>query len=97
MSKSQRRVLRIQKVLKGRSLTGLSNGEIARALDESPANICRALAVMQDEGAVTRLETGRWALGIAILQLAQAHANEMADTQGRLLEINRRVAAGAAL
>ena len=97
MSKSQRRVLRIQKVLKGRSLTGLTNGEIARALDETPANISRALAVMQDEGVVAKLETGRWALGMAILQLAQAHANEMADTQGRLLEINRRVAAGAAL
>jgi DNA-binding IclR family transcriptional regulator len=87
MSTSARRVLRIQKILKGRSLTGLSNGEIAKALDDSPANICRALTVMEDEGMVRRLETGRWAL--------TAHAHEMELAQDRIQELNRRILSGS--
>jgi DNA-binding IclR family transcriptional regulator len=95
MSTSARRVLRIQKILKGRSLTGLSNGEIAKALDDSPANICRALTVMEDEGMVRRLETGRWALGILALQGFTAHAHEMELAQDRIQELNRRILSGS--
>ncbi len=35
------RVLRVLIALKGHTQTGLSNGEVAKALGESPANITR--------------------------------------------------------
>lgn len=89
------RVLRVLKALKGHSLHGLSNGELAKALDESPANITRYLATLVDSGLATKLDTGRYAPGIALLQIAQAHANEMANAQNRINEINQRVLAGA--
>lgn len=89
------RVLRVLKALKGHSLMGLSNGELAKALDESPANITRYLTTLVDSGLATKLDTGRYAPGIALLQIAQAHANEMANAQNRINEINQRVLAGA--
>lgn len=92
---SARRVLAVLRILKGHTLSGLANSEIARALDESPVNISRALAVLEAEGLVTRLETGRYAHSVAMLQIAQAHASEMARAQDRIMEINQRVAAGA--
>lgn len=94
MSSSQR-VLRVLSMLKGRTMDGLSNGEIAQALGESAVNISRALTVLVDEGFVTRLDTGRYAPSIATLQIAQAHANEMARVNNRMNEINQRVMAGA--
>lgn len=89
------RALRVLKALKGHSLMGLSNGELAKALDESPANITRYLSTLVDSGLATKLDTGRYAPGIALLQIAQAHANEMANAQNRINEINQRVLAGA--
>jgi len=90
------RVLLVLRALRGQTLHGLSNAEIARALGETPVNISRALADLEAVGFATRLETGRWAHGVALLQIAQAHANAMAAAQERILEINSRVAAGAA-
>ena len=92
---SARRALAVLRILKGHTLHGLSNGEIAKALDEKPANITRALDVLTDEGLVNKLETGRYAHSIGMLQIAQAHANEMNQAQYNIQEINNRVAAGA--
>lgn len=89
------RVLRVFKALRGHSLTGLSNGDLAKALGESPATINRCMNTLIAEGMATKLDTGRFALSIAVLQIAQAHANEMAMAQGRINEINQRVLAGA--
>lgn len=89
------RVLRVLIALRGHTLHGLSNGELAKALNESPANITRYCDTLIDAGLATRLDTGRFAPGIALLQIAQAHANEMANAQHRINEINQRVLAGA--
>lgn len=94
-SDSGTRILRVLKALKGQTLNGLANGELARALGESPANINRALNTLIAEGLAVKLDNGRFAPGIALLQIAQAHANEMAMAQGRINEINQRVLAGA--
>ncbi len=92
---SARRVLRVLKALKGHTFTGLSNNDLAKALGESPANITRYMATLIEAGLATKLDTGRFAPGIALLQIAQAHANEMATAQNRINEINQRVLAGA--
>lgn len=89
------RVLRVLAALKGHTLQGLSNVELAKALNESPANISRCLATLVEAGFATKLDSGRYAPGIALLQIAQAHANEMASAQHRINEINQRVLAGA--
>lgn len=95
VSDSGARVLRVLMALRGHSLTGLSNGELAKALGESPATINRCLNTAIAVNWAVRLDTGRFAPGIALLQFAQSHANEMATAQTRIQEINQRVLAGA--
>ncbi|MNJ30231.1 IclR helix-turn-helix domain protein [compost metagenome] len=92
---SATRVLRALSALKGHALHGLSNTELAQLTGDSPSNITRAMQTLIDEGLAVKLDTGRFAPGIALLQIAQAHAEEMARMQGRINEINQRVLAGA--
>ena len=94
-STSARRALRVLKCLKGHTLHGLANNEIAKALDDSAVNISRALDVLMDEGWVSRLETGRYALSITALQVAQAHADEVARAMAIIQETTQRIHAGA--
>lgn len=89
------RVLRVMKALRGHSLHGLSNAELAKGLNESPANITRYMATLIEAGLATRLDTGRFAPGIALLQIAQSHANEMDSARRRMDEIGQRVLAGS--
>lgn len=60
-SQTIRRAILIMKALKGHSLDGVSNNELAVALQESPANISRTLNTLVNEGMVQRLPTGRYA------------------------------------
>lgn len=94
-SSSGSRILRVLKALRGHSLNGISNGELATALGESPAGINRALNTLIEEGLAIKLDTGRFAPGIQLLQIAMAHSTEMARAQDRINEINQRVIAGS--
>lgn len=96
-SSSGIRILRVLKALHGHALNGVSNGELAVALHESPANINRALNTLIEEGLALKLENGRFAPGIQLLQIAMAHSNEMARAQDRINEINQRVISGSRL
>ena len=91
------RILRVLKALRGHALNGISNGELAAALHESPANINRALNTLIEEGLALKLENGRFAPGIQLLQIAMAHSNEMARARDRINEINQRVISGSRL
>ena len=95
ISSSGTRILRVLKALRGHALNGVSNGELASALGESPANINRALNTLIEEGLAMKLENGRFAPGIQLLQIAMAH--EMARAQDRINEINQRVISGSRL
>ncbi len=92
---SARRALRVLKLLKGQSLDGLTQVEIGTSLGESPANVSRAVAVLEEEGLVTRLETGRIAHSVLMMQMARAHADAIMRAQDRLSELTRRIDAGA--
>lgn len=77
-SSSGTRILRVLKALRGHALNGVSNGELASALGESPANINRALNTLIEEGLALKLDNGRFAPGVQLLQIAMAHSTEMA-------------------
>lgn len=94
-SDSLARGLRVIKALRGKTLNGVSNGELAKALGESPATINRCLNTLVAEGFAMRLDTGRYALSVAALQIAQAHADEMSRATSRIHELNQRVSAGS--
>lgn len=97
ISASGQKVLRVLFALSGHSLTGLSNGELAAALKESPATINRCLNTLIAEGAATKLESGRYAMGIRLLQVATRHATEFDKARNRMTEIDQRIFAGANL
>lgn len=62
VSSSGSRILRVLKALRGHALNGVSNGELASDLGESPANINRALNTLIEEGLALKLDNGRFAL-----------------------------------
>lgn len=95
MSTSATRCLSVLHVLRGHTLKGLSNSDIAKALGETAVNITRATATLIESGFVTKLENGHYALGTSLLQIATAHSIEMQQAQDRINEINQRVMAGA--
>ena len=89
------RTLKVLKLLKGYALTGLSNGQITQALSLTPSAVTLSLNSLELEGLVVQLEGGRYAHSVAMLQIAQAHANHVNHMQNHINEMNARVAAGA--
>ena len=89
------RTLRIINVLKGKTLSGLSNTEIANATKIPAPTVSRILAAMVDEGFAVHLDNGRYALGIRMLQIAQSHTEEMDKGKIRIAELEQRVYAGS--
>lgn len=89
------RVLRVLKALKGHTVTGLSNTELAQLTQDSPSNITRAMQTLIEEGLAVKLDNGRFAHSVGVLQIAQAHAEHMARLTNRMQELNQRIAAGS--
>lgn len=89
------KVLNVLKALRGHSLDGISNQDLAKQLNLSPSHITRAVETLIACGWATRLDNGRFAPSIAALQFAEAYAREMDSAIGRIGEIRQRVAAGA--
>lgn len=96
-SSSATRVLTVFKALRGHTLNGLSNKELAKSLGYPPSAVTRALCNLIEAGLVIKLDNGRFAHSIQTLQIAQAHAEHCAQLQQRITEINQRIAAGAIL
>ncbi|MGO1073203.1 helix-turn-helix domain-containing protein [Lysobacter sp. CA199] len=94
ISSAGQRVLRVFKALKGYSIEGISNGDLARGLNESPANVSRALATLIEEGLAIKLDNGRFAHSVQTLQIAFAHASAVERIQSRISEFQQRLAAG---
>lgn len=88
------RVLKVLKALKGQSFSGISNKELAENLGVSPAQISRDLDDLMTEGLVMKLDNGRFAHSIQMLQIAQAYSNQVARLQEQISETNQRIMAG---
>jgi len=94
-TESGARLLRVLSALKGYSLTGLSNKDLATNLKESPATINRCMNTLIEEGFATKLENGRYTLSVKMLQIAVAHANEVQRAHDKINEFQQRVITGA--
>ena len=88
-------VLKTLKLLNGHALTGVSNAELAKALNKSPANVNRYLNTLIAEGLAVRLDNGRFAQSVALLQIARGFTEEMERMQHRIQETTQRVMAGS--
>lgn len=91
---SAARVLRVLRALKGHSLHGIRNADLATLTGESPAFITRAMDTLIAEGFAARVHEGRFALSTTVLQMAMSHASEMADAADRIKEVSARIMAG---
>jgi DNA-binding IclR family transcriptional regulator len=90
------RLAEIIKVLKGRTLMGLTLRDIASHLKQGDSTVLNTLRFMQAEGLVDKNpETGRWALSILMLQIAESHHMEMARWSEKLHRLTERVQQGA--
>lgn len=79
------RALRILKAMKGRSLAGVSNKELALNLGESAVNVSRALKVLMAEGFVVKNEmTGRFMLSYQLLAMAREYQIELASQKSKI-------------
>lgn len=89
------RTLHLINALKGHSLSGKSLRELAAATKIPEPTAVRILETMIEEGFVTKLHTGRYALGVKVLQIAVSHADEISRATDRINELQQRVHAGA--
>ncbi|MGQ2385122.1 MULTISPECIES: helix-turn-helix domain-containing protein [Acinetobacter] len=94
VNKSASKVLQVLKALRGHSLSGVTNQELANQLDESPATITRALQTLEKEGFAQKLDDGSYALGNILVSISHCHAQEIDRAQSRVSEHIQRVFAG---
>jgi len=94
-SSSAIRALQVLHALRGHTLDGVSNAELAKGLGVPAPAITRALAALINTGYAVKLDNGRFAPSIALLQQAMAHADELARASDRINELKQRIAAGA--
>ena len=92
---SAQRALRVIKVLQNNSFVGLSNKDIAQALNESPTNISRTLDVLKNEGFVIKMESGKFAFSSLFAQIAMRHAANMDKASAQINEMKQRLGTAA--
>ena len=88
--KSAEKVLKVLKALRGHSLQGVTNRELSKKLNESPAQTYRALQTLLAEGLVKKDENDLYTLGTALVQIAKAHDSEMERAKARMAEYEQR-------
>ena len=89
------RLLKVLKALKGQAVTGISNKDIADVLGLSPVDVSRDLEDLIEEGLAIKLDNGRFAHSVQMIQIAQAYATQIARIQAQITEMNQRIAAGS--
>lgn len=94
MSKKGLRLLSVLKELKGHSFFGISNKEIAENLGLNAVDVSRDLADLIEAGLAIRLDNGRYAHSVQMLQIAQSYTNQVANLHAQINETNQRIMAG---
>lgn len=94
MSSAAQRALRVLKALRGHTITGISNTELAEKLGETQPNVTRALQDLIEEGLAEKDDQGRFKLSICFLQIAGAFLEECDRANSRIHELKQRVFAG---
>ncbi|MDP7811615.1 helix-turn-helix domain-containing protein [Acinetobacter pittii] len=92
VNKSASKVLKVLKALRGHSLKGATNQELANQLNESPSTITRALQTLVNEGLAMQEQDGSYTLGTAVVQMAKAHNTEIERAKARIEEVEKRTA-----
>lgn len=96
MANSTLRPLKIQKLLAGKSLTGMRLKQIAEALGEHDSTTYRTLQDMIAEGFVTQFEhNDHYALSSTCIAIATAHSLEINQAKQRLDTLEHNVTAHA--
>lgn len=90
-----RRTCLILKTLAGRSIEGVANNEVARAIEATEPTTLRLLQTLAEEGMVVQYDSKRWALSTQIKQIAQATESELTRAIARHQETLQRIHAGA--
>lgn len=88
--KGAEKVLKVLKALRGYSLHGISNRDLAEKLDESPSQITRALQTLVSEGLAKKDENDLYTLGTSVVQIAKSHLAEVERAKARIAEIEQR-------
>jgi DNA-binding IclR family transcriptional regulator len=87
---------KIVELLAGRCFDGLTNKELARALNTSAANVSRDLRALEHLGYVQQLEAGRrWTLTTRPLGIMEAYSRHYQALQDRMLLTTRNLQAAA--
>lgn len=92
VNKSASKVLKVLKALRGHSLKGATNQQLANQLNESPSTITRALQTLVNEGLAMQEQDGSYTLGTAVVQMAKAHNTEIERAKARIEEVEKRTA-----
>lgn len=95
INKSALVVLKVFEAMKGKSLKGCSNGELALAVNDSPANVTRALNTLIQAGFVEKWDDGLFRYSSLMLEIAHAHDIEVKESVDRSIDRRNRVIAGA--
>ena len=94
-SESGLKVLKVLVALRGHTLTGISNGQLANALGEPAATVNRCLNTLIEAGLVEKKPNGLFCHSVMMLQIATAHAKEIGRARAKIDELDQRVIAGS--
>ena len=89
------RILKVLKALKAHPLVGISNKEIADALNMSPVYVSRDLDDLIAEGLVQKLDNGRYGYSVQMLQIAERYRRDDERMRQRADEMRHRVDTGS--
>ena len=89
------KALRAAKLLASRPVVGVSNLEVAKALDITARNVTRLMATLVAEGYAAKGEDGRFTPTVQFLAMNAACSAELERTMSRTNEIRQRITAAA--
>lgn len=91
MATSTVRALKTIKLMQGKTFSGITVTELAKAAGTNSTNICRTLDDLVAEGFAEKREDGRYQLSISLLRIATSFQQETQRLQSRIGEYQQRI------